>query len=78
MKEAEVLDVIRKEGTMNLALKSYLNSMSEHEKNSYVKHMISTQSWRLEEIKNLDPGWWKAAQEKANTDLREGCRANHF
>ena len=59
---------------MNLALKAYLNSMGDHEKNRYARHMISSQSWRLEKIKNLEPGLWKATQEKANTSLRAARR----
>ena len=59
---------------MNLALKAYLNGMGKHEKKSYTRHMISTQTWRLEESKNFEPGLWKAAQEKANTSLRADKR----
>ena len=59
---------------MYLALKAYLNNMGDHEKNSYTQHMISTHSCRLEEIKNLDRGLWKAAQQKANRSLRAARR----
>ena len=61
----------RKEWTVNLALKAYLDSMSEHEKNSYAKHMISFPSWRFKEVKNLDPDLWKLAQEIAKKSPRE-------
>ena len=59
---------------MTVALKAYLNNMSEHEKNSYAKHMISFPSWRLKEIKNLDPDLWKLAQEIAEKRPREERR----
>ena len=55
---------------MNVGLKAYLNNMSEHERYSYIKHMISFPSWRLAEIKNLDLGLWRVAQKIANKSPR--------
>ena len=56
---------------MSVALKAYLNNMGEHEKNSYAQLIISTEPRRLKEIKNLDPGFWKTAQEIPNARLEE-------
>jgi hypothetical protein len=55
---------------MSVALKAYLNSMSEREKKNYAQHIISFPSCRLKGIKDLDPDLWKIAQEIAKSKSR--------
>lgn len=59
---------------MNVALQAYLNSMAEHEKKCFIEHIISTQPWRLKEIKNLDLHLGKTPEAKINTNLRRDSR----